>query len=87
MGSIEAMKAGSRDRYAQESTLYEGQARTRRNRGHGPVQGSIEAMIPQLTGASVAGMGYCGCRSIRELKSKSRFIRITTLGLRGKPCA
>jgi IMP dehydrogenase len=82
MGSIEAMKAGSRDRYAQESTLYEGKLVPEGIEGMVPYKGSIEAMIPQLTGGLRAGMGYCGCRSIRELKSKSRFIRITTLGLR-----
>ena len=47
-----------------------------------PYKGSIEVMIPQLTGGLRAGMGYCGCRTIRELRSRSRFIRITSFGLK-----
>ena len=39
-------------------------------------------MIPQLTGGLRAGMGYCGCRSIRELQTRSRFIRVTAFGLK-----
>jgi IMP dehydrogenase len=39
-------------------------------------------MIPQLTGGLRAGMGYCGCRTIRELQRKSRFIRLSTSGLK-----
>jgi IMP dehydrogenase len=82
MGSIEAMKAGSRDRYAQEGIFFEGKLVPEGIEGMVPYKGSIEAMIPQLTGGLRAGMGYCGCRSIRELKQKGRFIRITTLGLK-----
>jgi len=82
MGSIGSHEGRQPDRYAQESTLYEGKlvpegieawSRTREHRGD---DSSVDR-------GPRAGMGYfCGCRSIRELKSKSRFIRITTLGLR-----
>ena len=82
MGSIEAMKAGSRDRYAQEGIFFEGKLVPEGIEGMVPYKGSIEAMIPQLTGGLRAGMGYCGCRSIRELQRKSRFIRITAMGLK-----
>ena len=82
MGSIEAMKAGSRERYGQEGVFYEGKLVPEGIEGMVPYKGSIEAMIPQLTGGLRAGMGYCGCHSIRELKARARFIRITTLGLK-----
>ncbi len=82
MGSLEAMKAGSRDRYGQEGSFFEGKLVPEGIEGMVPYKGSIEVMIPQLTGGLRAGMGYCGCRSIRELKSRTRFIRITNLGLK-----
>jgi IMP dehydrogenase len=81
MGSLEAMKAGSRDRYAQEGVL-EKKLVPEGIEGMVPYKGSIEVMIPQLTGGLRAGMGYCGCGTIRELKTRSRFIRITSFGLK-----
>jgi IMP dehydrogenase len=81
MGSLEAMKAGSRDRYAQEGVL-ERKLVPEGIEGMVPYKGSIEVMIPQLTGGLRAGMGYCGCRTIRELKTRSRFVRITSFGLK-----
>jgi IMP dehydrogenase len=82
MGSLEAMKAGSRDRYGQEGVFFEGKLVPEGIEGMVPYKGSIEVMIPQLTGGLRSGMGYCGCRSIQELKTRSRFIRITNSGLR-----
>jgi IMP dehydrogenase len=82
MGSLEAMKAGSRDRYGQEGAFFEGKLVPEGIEGMVPYKGSIEVMIPQLTGGLRAGMGYCGCRSIEELKIRSRFIRITSFGLK-----
>lgn len=82
MGSLEAMKAGSRDRYMQddiESTLKlvpEG------IEGRVPFRGSLSASIHQLIGGLKAGMGYVGCATIGELRGKGRFIRITQAGLR-----
>jgi IMP dehydrogenase len=81
MGSLEAMKAGSRDRYAQEGVL-EKKLVPEGIEGMVPYKGSIEVMIPQLTGGLRAGMGYCGCRTIRELRLRGRFIRITSFGLK-----
>jgi IMP dehydrogenase len=81
MGSLEAMKAGSRDRYAQEGIM-EQKLVPEGIEGMVPYKGSIEVMIPQLTGGLRAGMGYCGCRTIRELKTRSRFVRITSFGLK-----
>jgi IMP dehydrogenase len=82
MGSLEAMKAGSRDRYGQEGAFFEGKLVPEGIEGIVPFKGSIEVMIPQLTGGLRAGMGYCGCRTIEDLQKHSQFIRITSLGLR-----
>ncbi len=82
MGSLEAMKAGSRDRYGQEGVFNEGKLVPEGIEGMVPYKGSVEVMIPQLTGGLRAGMGYCGCRNIEGLKTRSRFIRITSFGLK-----
>jgi IMP dehydrogenase len=82
MGSLEAMKAGSRDRYAQEGVFLEKKLVPEGIEGMVPYKGSIEVMIPQLAGGLRAGMGYCGCRTIRELRERSRFIRVTSFGLK-----
>ncbi len=82
MGSLEAMKAGSRDRYGQEGVLLEGKLVPEGIEGMVPYKGSIEVMIPQLTGGLRAGMGYCGCRSLTDLQTRTRFIRVTSFGLK-----
>ena len=82
MGSLEAMKAGSRDRYGQEGAFFEGKLVPEGIEGMVPYKGSVEVMIPQLTGGLRAGMGYCGCRNIEELQTHSRFLRITSFGLK-----
>jgi IMP dehydrogenase len=82
MGSLEAMKAGSRDRYGQEGAFFEGKLVPEGVEGMVPYKGSIDVMIPPLTGGLRAGMGYCGCRNIEELQTRSRFIRITSFGLK-----
>jgi IMP dehydrogenase len=82
MGSLEAMKAGSRDRYGQEGAFFEGKLVPEGIEGMVPYKGSIEVMIPQLTGGLRAGMGYCGCRSIEDLQTRARFLRITSFGLK-----
>jgi len=81
MGSLGAMEQGARDRYGQEGVdtsklVPEG------IEGKVPYKGLVSATIHQLVGGLRSGMGYCGCRTIGELKEKSRFIRITPSGLR-----
>ncbi|MCL0067557.1 IMP dehydrogenase [Peptococcaceae bacterium] len=79
MGSIGAMKKGSKDRYFQGESLKlvpEGVE------GRVPYKGPLSDAIFQLTGGLKAGMGYCGCKNIEELQTKTRFIRITNAGLR-----
>jgi len=82
MGSLEAMKMGSRDRYYQDDI--EGQLKLVPEgiEGRVPFRGSLSASIAQLIGGLKAGMGYVGCQNIKELIAKARFVRITPAGLR-----
>ncbi len=82
MGSIEAMKKGSKDRYYQTEQEEDDKLVPEGIVGRVPYRGSLAANIHQLTGGLKAGMGYVGCRTIEELREKSRFIRITAAGLR-----
>lgn len=79
MGSLGAMREGSGDRYFQEEQqklVPEGVE------GRVPYRGPLAEIVYQLIGGLRAGMGYCGCKNIQELKTKTRFIRITPAGLR-----
>jgi IMP dehydrogenase len=81
MGSIEAMKQGSRDRYFQGDEpdvklVPEG------IEGRVPYKGSLAFNIHQLIGGLKAGMGYCGCRTLEELRTRTRFVRVSTAGVR-----
>jgi IMP dehydrogenase len=82
MGSMGAMKEGSRDRYFQE---YEGNTQKlvpEGIEGMVPYKGPLSAMVQQLLGGLRAGMGYCGTASIEELQTRSRFVRISSAGLK-----
>jgi len=82
MGSLSAMEEGSADRYFQE------EARSTRKfvpegiEGRVPYKGPVSDVIFQLVGGLRSGMGYCGCRDIQSLRTKTRFVRITSGGLR-----
>lgn len=81
MGSLGAMEAGGKDRYAQEKVesrklVPEGVE------GRVPYKGPVSASVHQLVGGLRSGMGYCGCKDIEELRKEARFIRITPSGLR-----
>jgi len=88
MGSIGAMRAGSRDRYFQEnfdlaSPTEDGEKLVPEGiEGRVPHKGSVGAMIHQLVGGLRAGMGYCGCGAISDLQRNPRMIRITPAGMR-----
>ena len=82
MGSIEAMKEGSKDRYFQEGVEGESKLVPEGIVGRVPYQGPIADTIYQLIGGLRAGMGYVGAPSIRELQARARFMRITAAGLR-----
>lgn len=79
MGSIAAMSSGSRDRYFQEDRkklVPEGVE------GRVPYKGVLADTVFQLAGGLRAGMGYCGTKTIDELKANTRFLTITAAGLR-----
>jgi len=82
MGSLEAMKMGSKDRYYQDDLETNAKLVPEGIEGRVPYRGSISAGIHQLLGGIKAGMGYVGCRTIAELHQKARFVKITTAGLR-----
>jgi len=78
MGSLGAMKEGSRDRYFQE---HEQKLVPEGIEGRVPYRGTASDMVFQLIGGLKAGMGYCGVKNIEELQTKTKFIRITDAGL------
>ena len=82
MGSLEAMKEGSRDRYMQDDIESALKLVPEGIEGRVPFRGSLSNSIYQIMGGLKAGMGYVGCRSIAELREKARFVRITPSGLR-----
>ena len=82
MGSIGAMKRGSSDRYAQELTKADSKFVPEGIEGRVAYKGSIAEMVTQLVGGLRAGMGYTGCRTIAELQTNAKFVRITSAGLR-----
>ena len=81
MGSLAAMKEGSKDRYFQERVSEEQKLVPEGIEGRVPYNGSLSGILFQLVGGMRSGMGYAGCATIAELK-KARFIRITSAGLR-----
>ncbi|MGQ9776137.1 MAG: IMP dehydrogenase [Thermodesulfobacteriota bacterium] len=82
MGSIEAMKEGSKDRYFQEEVESESKLVPEGIEGRVPYRGSLSFCVQQLIGGLKAGMGYVGAKNILELQEKARFIRITSSGLK-----
>ncbi|MGZ6248518.1 MAG: IMP dehydrogenase [Syntrophales bacterium] len=82
MGSLEAMKMGSMDRYYQDDIESSLKTVPEGIEGRVPFRGPLSASIGQLVGGPKVGMGYVGCRTIKELREKTRFIRITSAGLR-----
>jgi IMP dehydrogenase len=82
MGSLGAMKKGSKDRYFQSDVESDVKLVPEGIEGRVPFRGSLSENIHQLMGGLRAGMGYTGCRTIKELQAKARFIRITNAGLR-----
>ena len=83
MGSVGAMseRATVRDRYFQEHVETEAKIVPEGIEGRVPYKGPIAAVVHQLVGGLCAGMGFCGCRTIDELRENAEFIRITAAGL------
>lgn len=82
MGSIEAMKEGSKDRYFQAEIELENELVPEGIVGRVPYRGSLAAVIYQLIGGLRSGVGYLGCKNIGELRIRSRFMEVTGAGLR-----
>ncbi|HZQ61877.1 MAG TPA: IMP dehydrogenase [Casimicrobiaceae bacterium] len=84
MGSLGAMQQGSSDRYFQDT---EGEGAAEKLvpegiEGRVPYKGSLAQVIHQLMGGLRAAMGYCGCATIDELRTRSQFVEITSAGVR-----
>jgi IMP dehydrogenase len=82
MGSVEAMKEGSKDRYFQDAEDDIKKLVPEGIEGRVPYKGPLGDTIYQMVGGLRAAMGYCGTRNIRELHSKAQFVRMTDAGLR-----
>jgi IMP dehydrogenase len=82
MGSLASMSSGSADRYFQSSDRDPAKFVPEGIEGMVPYKGSVHQMLPQLTGGLRSGMGLAGCGSIDDLRTKVRFLRVTTAGLR-----
>ncbi|MCK4835171.1 MAG: IMP dehydrogenase [Candidatus Aminicenantes bacterium] len=82
MGSIGAMKAGSKDRYFQEDEFAESKLVPEGIEGRVPHRGSVMQLVPLLMGGVKSGMGLTGCQNIEELRKKAKFIKVTAASLK-----
>jgi IMP dehydrogenase len=87
MGSIGAMNAGSADRYFQDGTQASAAAGAEKFvpegiEGRVPYKGSLAAILYQLVGGVRSSLGYCGCASIENMRSRAHFMEITSAGMR-----
>lgn len=82
MGSIKAMQRGSKARYMQFDVDQAAKLVPEGVEARVPYRGPLADYIHQLVGGLRAGMGYCGCRDIKELQTKTEFVRVTAAGLR-----
>jgi IMP dehydrogenase len=81
MGSLEAMREGSKDRYFQ-GEVEDVKLVPEGIEGRVPYRGALTYCVHQLIGGLKAGMGYVGCGTIRDLQKRARFIKVTSAGLR-----
>jgi len=82
MGSIAAMQKGSSDRYFQDAENNADKLVPEGVEGRIPYKGPVNAIITQLTGGLRASMGYTGCRTVDELRTRAEFVEITSAGMR-----
>ncbi|MBP6926781.1 MAG: IMP dehydrogenase [Caldisericales bacterium] len=82
MGSISAMKLGSKDRYSQGHIDDASKLVPEGIEGKVPYKGPLQDIVYQMIGGLKAGMGYCGAKTIKELQERAKFVRITQAGLR-----
>ena len=81
MGSVGAMRHGSKDRYFQ-ADVEEAKLVPEGIEGRVPYKGPVSETVHQLIGGLRAGMGYCGCADIAAMQTDTQFVRVTTAGLR-----
>ena len=81
MGSVESMKKGSKDRYFQDFENDSKKLVPEGIVGRVPYKGELNESIHQFVGGLKAGMGYCGTKSITELKKRGKFVKVTTAGI------
>ena len=82
MGSVEAMRSGSKDRYFQDVEADINKLVPEGIVGRVPYKGNLEESVHQFIGGLRAGMGYCGAKDIKTLQEKGRFVSITSAGLK-----
>ena len=82
MGSLEAMKEGSKDRYFQEGVEDAGKLVPEGITGRVPYKGEVSQAIYQMAGGLRASMGYCGVKDIAEMQKDTRFVQITSAGVK-----
>ena len=82
MGSLLAMQRGSKDRYAQADVKQLSKLVPEGIEGRVPYRGKLRDSLYQLVGGLRSGMGYAGCKNLKELRTKTKFVRITPAGLR-----
>ncbi len=82
MGSISAMKQGSKDRYFQEDEYSESKLIPEGIEGRVPYRGSVMEIVPLMIGGIRAGMGLTGCKTIVDLHNKAKFVKITGASLK-----
>src|SRR6056300_366550 len=81
MGSVEAMEKGSKDRYFQSSVNESNKLVPEGVVGRVPYKGDLVESIHQFVGGIRSGMGYCGCKTINDLKNTGKFVKITSSGI------
>jgi IMP dehydrogenase len=82
MGSLGAMQKGAADRYFQDSEMNVDKLVPEGVEGRVPYKGSVVSVIQQLAGGVRASMGYTGCATIEELRTRTQFVQITAAGMR-----
>ncbi len=82
MGSLGAMKQGSKDRYGQENEMNMQKLVPEGIEGRVPYKGPLANVVNQLIGGLRAGMGYCGAKNLADFHKKAQFVRITNAGLK-----
>ncbi len=82
MGSLEAMRSGSKDRYFQDVEDDLQKLVPEGIEGRTPYKGNLSETVHQMVGGLRSAMGYCGCPSIAEMKKRATFVRMTDAGLR-----